>query len=107
MKCISVKEFEDLNEERLNNKLKENGLEYKDSFNKLISFIEEFASSPENEDAFQFMSIKKNRQLGEYVTFKNYVGLIELNNGLQIEILPKIEMASSDSETKTIFFKYA
>lgn len=103
MKCISVKEFEDLNEERLNNKLKENGLEYKDSFNKLISFIEEFASSPENEDAFQFMSIKKNRQLGEYVTFKNYVGLIELNNGLQIEILPKIEMASSDSETKTIF----
>lgn len=98
MKCISVKEFDLLNEKELKTKM---GTDYKDSFRKLISFIEEFAASPENEDAYQFMSIKKNREYGEYVTFKNYVGLIELDGGLQIEILPKIE--TSDEDIKTIF----
>lgn len=105
MKCVSVKEFEVLNREKLIDKMNKNGIEYRDSFEKLITFIEEFASSPDNEDAYQFMSVKKNRQYGEYVTFKNYVGLIELDDGLQIEILPKIEMASSDEEIKNIFLK--
>jgi len=102
MKCISVREYEELYEEKLNDMLGKDANKYKDSFNKLVSFIEEFTASPDNEDAYQFMSVKKNRQFGEYVTFKNYVGLVELDNGLQIEILPKIEMVS-DEEVKRIF----
>ncbi|MBE5763695.1 MAG: restriction endonuclease [Clostridiales bacterium] len=86
-----------------------NGISCDSAFEKLVAFIEEFKETTDSEDAFQFMSIKKNRELGEYVTFKNYVGLIELDGGLQIEVLPKIDVRleedgkDGDRKIKQIF----
>lgn len=101
MKKITVTEFEFINED----KLRENNPNYNGEFKELINFIEEFASSPDNEDAYKFISIKKNRQYGEHVIIKNYVGVIQLKSGFQIEILPKIDMAPNDEEKKKIFLK--
>lgn len=100
---ITLREYDVINEELL--RLKINN--YKDEFNELISFIEEFQTTRDNEDAYTFMSVKKNRLYGEYVTIRNYVGLIQLRSGFQIEVLPKIDMTTtnSDEENKKIFLK--
>lgn len=42
------------------------------------------------------------------VTIKNYVGLIQLKNGFQIQVLPKIAFGEEDEEnvkTKKVFSK--
>ena len=98
MKSISVKEFEYINEEIMKTKIED----YNNQFDELLDFIEEFASSPEHEDAYSFMAVKKNRQHGEHVSFKNYVGLIQLKSGFQIEILPKID---TTIDSKKVFLK--
>lgn len=82
----------------------------KSQFSELENFIAEYADT-NNEDAnvLDLMSITKKKNVGDVITFKNYVGLIELKSGLQIEILPKISYLSSSSKeeeirkTKTIF----
>ena len=98
MKSITVKEFEKINENILKSKIEN----YNNQFKELLEFIEEYASTPEHEDAYTFMNIKRNRQDGEYVTFKNYVGIIQLKSGFQIEILPKID---TTIDSKKVFLK--
>lgn len=99
-KMITVKEFDCINEERIKNSISN----YNNEFQELITFVEEFVGSPDNVDAYQLMTIKKNREKGQYVQIKNYVGLIQLKSGFQIEILPKIYMAEDD-DNKKIFLK--
>ena len=98
MNSIVVKEFDILNEAYLSAKTGDSSL-----FKDLISFVEEYNAVNQEEDAYSFMSISKNRQYGEHITFKNYVGVIEIKNKLQIEVLPKIDMVDDISETKKIF----
>ncbi len=49
------------------------------------------------------------RNVGDVVTIKNYVGLIQMKNGYQVQVLPKISFDSGDDtgnkETKRIFLK--
>ena len=52
-----------------------------EAFNDLIEFIHEFSGSEENADALEFMSIKYVRNVGDVVSVKNYVGLIQIKNG--------------------------
>jgi len=98
MKLISVKEYERLNSQELNKRLKEyEDIENTDDyFNELINFIDEFNSFHNNIDSYNLMYVRKNRKLGKHVIFRNYVGLIQLKNKLQIEILPKIDFPESD-----------
>lgn len=55
------------------------------------------------------MRIGYKRNVGDVVTVRNYVGLIQMKNGYQVQILPKIDLgASSDvenTETTKIFLK--
>ena len=80
-----------------------------EAFHNLIEFIHEYAESEENADALDFMSIKYVRNVGEVVTVKNFVGLIQMKNGYQIQVLPKISFASEEKNgeelTKRIFLK--
>ena len=97
---ITVKEFQRIDEELLKN----NDPDYTDEFQELIDFIDEFNNIPDNADAYSLLSVKKDKK-GKYVQIKNYVGLIELKSGYQIEILPKIDMADNDEDIKKIFIK--
>lgn len=71
------------------------------AFHGLITFIEEFTATSENNDAYDCLKIIRKRGPGEMVITKNYVGLIQLKNGYQIEILPKVSLGgTNDQENK-------
>ena len=78
-------------------------------FKGLLEFIREFSSDEKDADVLNFMRISYKRNVGEVVTIKNYVGLIQMKGGYQIQILPKISFDSNEdsgnSETKKIFLK--
>ena len=78
-------------------------------FHELVKFIHEFSKDEESADALDFMRISYKRNIGEVVTIKNYVGLIQMNDRYQVQILPKISFDSvedaGNKETKRIFLK--
>ena len=81
----------------------------KEKFNNLSEFILEFTGDDENADAMEFMRVSSKRFVGNCITIQNYVGLIQMKNGFQIQILPKISFSNKEDgnseETKKIFLK--
>ena len=81
----------------------------KENFTNLANFIREINENEESEDILKFMSIGYKRNLGEFITIKNYVGLIQMNNGFQIQILPKISFINGEDinnrKTKKVFLR--
>lgn len=77
----------------------------KDRFNALITFIHEFTSQNDDADILDFLRIGYKRHIGDTITFKNYVGIIQMKDGFQLEILPKIDLSKDDNlqKTKDIF----
>ena len=77
------------------------------AFENLIEFIHQFTGNEEVEDVLDFMRISYKRNIGNIVSIKNYVGLIQMKNGYQIQILPKINFTNSEDlenrNTKKIF----
>lgn len=53
----------------------------KEVFQDLIEFIHEFTGDDGNSDALEFMRINYKRNVGDVVTIKNYVGIIQMKNG--------------------------
>ena len=81
----------------------------KRDFENFISRIHNFSGDAENSDALDFMKVGYKRGIGDLVSFKNYVGLIQLKNGFQIQVLPKIDFSFGEDvgngETKKVFLK--
>lgn len=71
----------------------------KERFLELTNFIHEFNAKEENSDVLDFMKIEYRRDIGDIIRIKNYVGLIELKSGFQIQILPKISLGDEKKET--------
>ena len=70
-------------------------------FEKLKRFI--FIKENIGEDSpLSFFDIGYHREFGEYIQIQNYVGVIELGNNFQIEILPKIAGYNSFNDTREI-----
>ena len=77
-------------------------------FSDLIIFIKEYTAVEKQVDILQFMKIGYKRNVGESISFNNYVGIIELPSGIQIEILPKIDFGDAGEDrtrTKRVFLK--
>ena len=72
----------------------------KETFDKLKQFILESNACGET-DALDLMSISYKKGVGEIITAKNYVGLISMNDGTVIEVLPKIAKLGVD-DTKEL-----
>ena len=108
-KLLEVKEFESIT----GNADYENDDNYKylpkKAFENLIEFIHEYAGDEENADVLEFMRIVYKRNVGDVVTIKNYVGLIQMQNGYQIQVLPKISFGNGEdienTKTKKTFLK--
>ena len=80
----------------------------KNSFDDLIQFIQTFDSDNSESDVLDFVKIGYKRNIGRTVTFKNYVGLIQVKDKLKIQVLPKIASLKDDKDktkTKEIFLK--
>ncbi len=76
-------------------------------FLELEQFIKEYVAESDEADILEFMQIGYKRGVGDTVTFKSYVGIIELPSGFQIEILPKVALGEDENNAKTkrIFLK--
>lgn len=81
----------------------------KEAFADLVKFIHEYTSYENQADALEFLKIGCRRNVGDIISVTNYVGLIQMKNGYQIQVLPKIDFSSgSDNEnrdTKRIFLR--
>lgn len=108
-KLLEVREFDTIT----GNAEFENDEKYKYldtvAFQDLVEFIHNFSGNEENADALDFMRISYKRNVGDVVTIKNYVGLIQMKNGYQVQVLPKISFDTSEDagnkETKRVFLK--
>ena len=103
-KLVEVREFQSIT----GNKEYENKKDYKylpePAFSQLVDFVEEYVGTEEHADAMDFMRVykSKDRKAGTLVSVNNYVGLIQLKGGYQVQILPKIDFAD---DTKKVFLK--
>lgn len=94
---LQVKEYDYIT---CNEKFKDNpNYNYidKKTFYDLENFILEETN---NKDLMGFFSITTKKSLGKIIVPKNYVGLIQMKNGFQIEILPKIDFNEVDTAKK-------
>jgi len=57
-----------------------------------------------NEEIEPFFKIANKKHIGKVIIAKNYVGLIQLRDGTQIQIYPKI-YGHADIDVKRLFFK--
>lgn len=69
-------------------------------FDALKLFVLENAAIGNDGTELMGLSVRKN--VGEVLTAKNYVGVIALNDGSVIEILPKIQGQHTDGDTKKL-----
>jgi len=81
----------------------------KDVFDNLIDFIHGFSFNDPFTDILDFMKVGYKRNIGDTIIIKNYVGIIQMKNGYQIEILPKVSFSTDEDldnvKTKKIFLK--
>ena len=64
------------------------------TFEQLENFI--LTNQSKDADALELMGLSARRGVGKVITAKNYVGIITMNDGTTIEILPKIYSAVED-----------
>lgn len=77
----------------------------KNSFEDLIKFIQTFDTDNSESDVLDFVKIGYKRN-SRTITLKNYVGLIQVNDKLKIQVLPKIaSLENKEDKTKEIFLK--
>lgn len=71
-------------------------------FQKLKDFVRSAADNV-NDDNFDFFKVTRKRGVGDVITCQNYVGLIRFDDGLQVQILPKVDLANGEEsdEVKT------
>lgn len=69
------------------------------TFEQLENFI--LTNQSKDTDALELMGLSARKGIGKVITAKNYVGIITLNDGTTIEILPKIFSAVEDDAAGT------
>lgn len=69
------------------------------TFEQLEHFV--LTNHSKDADALELMSLSARRGVGKIITTKNYVGIITMNDGTTIEILPKIHSAVADDASGT------
>lgn len=75
-------------------------------FKQLKDFI--VANQHEDSNALDLMSVSEHKNIGTVLTAKNYVGMIAMEDGTVIEILPKIHSVykeKTDDDVKQLFIK--
>ena len=71
----------------------------KNTFDALENFI--LTNSGKETDALELMGLSAKKGVGKIITAKNYVGVITMDDGTTIEILPKIHSREHSTEAMT------
>lgn len=69
------------------------------TFDALENFV--LSNSNKDTDALELMGLSAKKGVGRIITAKNYVGIITMEDGTTIEILPKIYSNEQSTEVKT------
>ncbi len=69
------------------------------TFEALENFV--LSNSNKNVDALELMGLSARKGIGRIITAKNYVGVITMEDGTTIEILPKIYSKEQETEFRT------
>lgn len=69
------------------------------TFDALENFI--LTNSSRDTDALELMGLSARKGIGKIITAKNYVGVISMDDGTTIEILPKIYSSETEDAGKT------
>lgn len=98
---ITIREFEYLTAEKTGRS------DCKHVTPKQFAALKEFVlMNREGESSLELMRLYWQAGVGEVIQASNYVGVIQMSDGWQIEILPKINMApSSSSDDRKIFLE--
>lgn len=78
-------------------------------FRDLEAFIHAFSGDEAHADALDFLRVSYRRNVGDIISVNNYVGLIQMHNGYQIQVLPKIDFGDNPDDegraTKQVFLR--
>jgi 5-methylcytosine-specific restriction enzyme subunit McrC len=97
MKTIQIREYGTfVVGEKNGNNVNGNITLTKRTFEQLETFI--LSNSSKETDALELMGLSARRGVGKIITARNYVGIITMNDGTTIEILPKVYSAIEDDE---------
>lgn len=102
-KLITIKEYDNLTMNRDFAKVPSYQYIDKESFSLLETLVLSVDKDGQS-DAIDLMSLSAKRNVGKVLRAKNYVGVVQLKNGTQIDILPKIH-ERSEEDSKTVFLK--
>ena len=107
---LEVREYDKIS---CNPKFKNDKSEYfylsEEVFRDFEEFIHDFSGNEEHADALEFLTIGYRRNVGNVISVNNYVGLIQMQNGYQIQVLPKIDFGTDlddkNKKTKKVFLQ--
>ena len=78
-------------------------------FQELEELIHAFAGDNDYAEVLEFLKISVRRNVGDIISVSNYVGLLQMQNGYQVQVLPKIDFGSDpdsgNEETKRVFLR--
>lgn len=73
------------------------------TFDKLERFVLE--NSTKSSTPIELMSLSLRKHIGKVITAKNHVGVVVIDDGTVIEILPKIYGETNETESKQLFLR--
>ncbi len=98
-KLITIQEFDIITcnkDYKDNNQYKYIDKKYFDEFER---FIREVTAEENTADTLDFFKVYRKKGVGDVIKAKNYVGLVQLKSGYQIQIFPKIDFFNKNEET--------
>ena len=105
-KILEVKEYDLLTYSEKYRNQKGAGQKYhfieKENFDGLVHFIDKMAGNQNEEDQKPFLQVYWETGTGRVMKVGNYVGLIQLNNGFKLQILPKLTLGDEEDKTKKV-----
>ena len=105
-KLLSMKEFEFITSNESYAEIEGNVHYLKEKyFKELDDFIRNQESTDDEGNPLDFLRTRTIKGVGNVIQAKNFVGLIQLESGYQIQILPKVDFESNDTgkTTKEVF----
>ena len=101
-KLLSIKEFEFITSNESYAETGDNAHYLKERyFKELDAFIRNQESTDDEGNPLDFLRTRTIKGLGNVIQAKNFVGLIQLESGYQIQILPKVDFGANDTGKTT------
>lgn len=95
-KVVELKEYDVISNKKVPGTVYLDNASFTQLENLVLTFDEE-----DGADAIDFLSLSSKKNVGKIIKAKNYVGVLPLNNGVQLQILPKIHGGTQEDSKKT------